>query len=206
MNGSGSLLGAFAQRSLLRRMLRPVVAFATVVVAGVAGFSTVDGVGVVDALFWLLDPTSIELHFRTHDGPATLVKAYAIVVVSGLVVAGLWIGETLLSAAFGGRIQEELRDMQLEGKIEALDDHVVICGYGTFGRTVASRLHESDREVVVVEQQDEQYRRAIEDGVLAVNGDARREEVLIDAGVKRADTVVGAIDDSNAKAVVNRQT
>ncbi|WP_121822005.1 potassium channel family protein [Halostella salina] len=203
MNGSGSLLGAFAQRSLLRRMLRPVVAFATVVVAGVAGFSTVEGIGVVDALFWLLDPTSIELHFRTHDGPATLVKAYAIVVISGLVVAGLWIGETLLSAAFGGRIQEELRDMQLEGKIEALDDHVVICGYGTFGSTVASRLSESDRDVVVVEQQDEQYRRAIEDGVLAVNGDARREETLVDAGVKRADTVVGAIDDSNANIQIS---
>ena len=83
-------------RSLLRQLSKPVLAFVGLVAAGVVGFVTLGGVGVVDALFWLLDPTSIELHFRTHDGPATLVKGYAIVVLTGLVVAGLWTGETVL--------------------------------------------------------------------------------------------------------------
>ena len=59
------------------------------------GFVTLGGVGVVNALFWLLDPTSIELHFQTHGGPATLVKGYAIVVLTGLVVAGLCVGFSL---------------------------------------------------------------------------------------------------------------
>lgn len=179
-------------------MIRPVVAFAAIVAAGVIGFSTVDGVGIVGALFWLLDPTSIELHFQHHDGPVTLIKAYAIVVISGLIVAGLWIGETLFSAAFGGQIQEEFKHMQIERDIKELEDHVIICGYGTFGKTIATRLRDADRKVVVVEQQDVQYRRAIDDSGLAVNGDACREETLIDAGIKRADTVIGAIDDSNA--------
>lgn len=184
-------------------MLRPVVVFAAIVVAGVVGFSTLDGIGIVDALFWLLDPTSIELHFQTHGGPATLVKAYAIVVLSGLVVAGLWIGETLVSATFGGQIQEELTQMQLEQHIKELDDHVIVCGYGTFGETIAARLRDANREVVIVEQQDAQYQRAVDDGVPAINGDARREDTLTDAGVKRADTVVGAIDDSNANIQIS---
>jgi len=184
-------------------MLRPVVVFVAIVVAGVAGFSTLDGIGIVDALFWLLDPTSIELHFRTHDGPATLVKGYAIVVLSGLVVASLWIGETLVSATFGGQIQEELEQMQLERNITELDDHVIVCGYGTFGQTIAARLRGADRDVVVVEHQDAQYQRAIDDDVLAINGDARREDVLTEAGVKRADTVIGAIDDSNANIQIS---
>ncbi|WP_458190684.1 potassium channel family protein [Haladaptatus sp. NG-WS-4] len=197
------LVGAFAHRPLLRRTLRPVVVFVAIVIAGIVGFSTLASVGVVDALFWLLDPTSIELHFQTHDGPATLVKAYAIVILSGLIVASLWIGETLFSAAFGGQIQEELRHMQLEQDIAALDDHVIICGYGTFGRTIASQLRNEDRNVVVVEQQDAQYQRAIDDGVLTVSGDARREETLTEAGVKRADTIIGAIDDSNANIQIS---
>jgi len=184
-------------------MLRPVVVFVAIVVAGVAGFSTLDGIGIVDALFWLLDPTSIELHFRTHDGPATLVKGYAIVVLSGLVVASLWIGETLVSATFGGQIQEELEQMQLERNVKELDDHVIVCGYGTFGQTIAARLRGADRDVVVVEHQDAQYQRAIDDDVLAINGDARREDVLTEAGVKRADTVIGAIDDSNANIQIS---
>jgi Trk K+ transport system NAD-binding subunit len=52
--------------------------------------------------------------------------------------------------------------------------------------------------VVVVESDEGQYERAIDtDDVLAVNADARREETLTEAGVRRADTVVAAIDDSN---------
>ncbi|MDS0220089.1 NAD-binding protein [Haloarcula sp. S1AR25-5A] len=196
MQRSASRTGT--DRSLLRRLARPVLAFVGLVAAGVIGFVTLGGIGVVNALFWLLDPTSIELHFRTHDGPATLVKGYAIVVLTGLVVAGLWTGETVLSAAFGGQIQDELTRMQIAQRIGELDDHVVVCGYGTFGQTVAAQIADTDTRVVVIEQQTEQYERALDDGHLALEADASREETLTEAGVKRADTVIGAIDDTNA--------
>ena len=187
-----------ARRPLVRRASVPVATFSAVVVAGVAGFVALAGVGVVEALFWLLDPTSIELHFATHEGPARLVKAYAVLVLSGLVLAGLWIGETLLSAAFGGRMREEIERVNVERKIDGLEDHIVICGYGMFGRTIADSARRDDRSAVVVECDEAQYERALDDGRFAVDGDARREEVLTDAGVRDADTVVAAIDDSNA--------
>ncbi|WP_245634258.1 NAD-binding protein [Halalkalicoccus paucihalophilus] len=44
--------------------------------------------------------------------------------------------------------------------------HIIICGYGTFGKTIATRLHETDREVVVVEQQEAQHQQAIDNSVL----------------------------------------
>lgn len=192
------IAGGVVRRPLLWRLVRPVAAFAGVVVIGVAGFSHLGDVGIVEALFWLLDPTSIELHFADHEGPARLVKAYAVVVVTGLVVAGLWTGETALSAAFGGQIREELKHMQRERTIDDTADHVVICGYGIFGQTIAARLRGADRDVVVIESDEAQYGRATDDGLLAVNGDARRESTLTDARIREADTVVGAIDDSNA--------
>lgn len=194
----GSLLSAAHDRSLLRRLARPVVAFGALVAAGVVGFSRLGDVGAVEAAFWLLDPTSIELHFQRHDGPVTLVRGYAVAVLSGLVVAGLWIGETVVSAAFGGQIRRELTHVKMEQRIDELDGHVVVCGYGTFGRTVAAELIDSDADVVVVERQDEQHQAAVNDGYLAVSGDATREETLTDAGVKRAATVIGAIDDTTA--------
>ncbi|WP_049986737.1 potassium channel family protein [Halobellus rufus] len=189
---------AILGRPLVRRLLRPVAAFLVVVALGVVGFSSLGGVGVIDALFWLLDPTSLELHFQAHSGPETLTKGYAVVVLSGLVVTGLWIGETVFSAAFGGRIQSELREMQIERDVDQLHGHIIICGYGTFGKTVGSALQAGDRDVVVIERADAEFQRALDDELLAVQGDARREEVLREAGVKRAATVVGAIDDSNA--------
>lgn len=202
MNPLPAVVRAFARRSLLRQLLRPLVAFALVVLAGTLGFALLGNVGIVEALFWLLDPTSIELHFQQHDGPETLVKAYAIVVLTGLIVVGLWTGETVFSAAFGGRITEEVNRMQMDGKIEELEDHVVVCGYGTFGKTIADRLRRADRSVVVVERADEQYERAIDSGHLAVQGDARREGPLSRAGIERASAVIGAIDDTDTNVKV----
>ncbi|MFC7204533.1 potassium channel family protein [Haloferax namakaokahaiae] len=202
MNPVSGLLAAFRRRSLLRSLLRPLLAFAFVVVAGVVGFTTLGGVGVIDALFWLLDPTSIELYFQEHAGPATVVKAYAIVVLSGLVVAGLWTGETVFSAVFGGRLSTEVTRMHMNQQINDQTDHVVICGYGTFGKTIAARLRESDTSVVVVERGDVQYDRAIEDGHLVVQGDARYEEPLEEARIKQAATIIAAIDDTNANVKI----
>ncbi len=197
MNLLHALVRAIPRRPLLRQLVRPVVVFGALVLAGVAGFSTLASVGIVDALFWLLDPTSIELHFRAHDGPATLVKGYAVVILSGLVVAGLWIGETVFSAAFGGQLGTELTHMQIEQRIDELDAHVVVCGFGTFGKTVAQQLREEGADVVVIEQDANEHQRAVDEGFLALDGDARREETLLDAGIKRADTVVGAVDETN---------
>lgn len=198
----GGPLTAILRRPLLRRLVRPVLAFAAVVAAGVAGFVALAGVGPVNAAFWLLDPTSIELYFEHHDGPARLVKAYAIAVLSGLVVAGLWTGETLFSAAFGGKLTDELTAMTIHRRIDERESHAIVCGYGTFGRTVAEGLAADGREPVVVEHQPDLYERAVDDGFLAIEGDARTEETLRAAGVDRAATVVGAIDDTSTNVQI----
>lgn len=189
-------------RPLLRRAAVPIAAFGSVVVAGVLGFSVLGGVSLIEAAFWLIDPTSLELHFEGENGAETVTKAYAIVVTVGMVVTGLWIGETVLSTAFGGQIQEEFKRMQTDRAIDDLEDHVVICGHGMFGRTIAARLRERDEDVVVIEFEEAEYERARAEDPLAVRGDARREETLREAGIECAQTVVTAIDDSNANIQV----
>ncbi|MFB6135013.1 MAG: TrkA family potassium uptake protein [Halanaeroarchaeum sp.] len=196
------VLREVARRSLLRRLVRPVVAFTAVVIIGVAGFTVLSGVGIVEAVFWLIDPTSIELYYQHHEGPVTAVKAFAIVVTTSLVVGGLWIGETVFSAVFGGRLMEEVTRMQTKKNVEELENHVIVCGYGTFGKTIATRLDEAGMPVVVIEANDTQFERAIEDGLLTIQGDARQEDTLTEAGVQRAETVVGAIDDTNANVKI----
>lgn len=179
-------------RPLLRRLVLPLGAFVVVALAGVAGFVHLAGVEVVEAAFWLLDPTSIALH-----GAGRVVKAYAVLVFVGLVVAGLWFGETVAAAAFGGQIGREFRRMTAQRNIDRLESHVIVCGHGMFGQTVAGRLADRGRPVVVIESDPAEYDQLVEAGTLAINDDARREDVLERAGIDRARTLVAAVDDSN---------
>ena len=196
-------IGSIEER--LRAAALPLVAFGSVVVGSVGGFVALADIGVVDAVFWLLDPTSIELYFEHHAGPERLTKAFAIGAVTALVVAGIWVGESALDAAFDGRLREELRQMQTDRSIAKLRGHVVICGYGMFGRTVAEQLRANGWDVVVIER-DPEVRDRMAESLLVLDGDARREAVLREAGVERADVVVAAIDDSNANVQIGVST
>lgn len=192
------------RNALLRRASYPIIAFVGVVVSGVAGFLVLADIGLVDAVFWVVDPTSIELHFQEHgtETAERAAKALSVLARALLVLTGAWIAESVLSAAFGGLIGRELKTVQIKKEIEELDDHVIVCGYGMFGRTVANRLRERDTSVVVIEYNTDEYERTLEDDHLAINGDARQEGVLKEAGAERARSVIGAVDDSN----VNIQT
>jgi len=183
----------------------PLAAFGATVVVGIGGFVTLTGISILDAAFWLLDPTSIELYFERHEGPERATKGFAVVLFATLVLAGIWVGESAIDAALDGRLRRELTHMQTQRRIDDLAGHVVICGHGMFGRTVAQRLREQDRDVVVVEN-DPDERDRMADGTLVVSGDARREETLREAGVERAAAVVAAIDDSNANIQIGVST
>lgn len=184
-------------RGRVRAALYPLTAFGGTLAVGLVGFVALADIGIVEAAFWLLDPTSIELYFMEHDGPARATKAFAVGVFSVLVLTSLWLGETVVDTAFGGQVREELKKMQQQRAIDSATDHVVVCGYGTFGQTLTTRLLEAGRTVVVVESETAIGERVPEDA-LVVEGDARREATLREAGVERASALVAAIDDSNA--------
>lgn len=184
-------------RPLLKRAIWPITALLSVCVVGIAGFMYLEGISVVQSAFWLLDLTSVELH-GVDDG----VRAFALLVSLGLIFSTLWIGETVLGAVFGGRIQEELKQMQTKRRIDDLSGHTVICGYGSFGRTIANTLSNAGRDVVVIERDEDRFEVIEDDDIPAIEGDARMEGPLKEAGIERAETVVGAIDDSNANIEV----
>jgi len=177
----------------LKRAILPITVFLLVCVIGIAGFVYFEGVSLVVAAFWLLDPTSMELYGVGDD-----VRAFSLLVVISLILSTLWIGESVLGAVFGGQVQEELKRMQTKRHIDEMADHMIVCGYGSFGRTIANTLSNAGRNVVVIEQDEHRIEAVREDDIPAIRGDARMEGPLEEAGVEQAEALVGAIDDSNA--------
>jgi len=200
--------GPLANRPFLRRALPPVGSLVAVVLASIGGFVLLADVGPIEAAYWLISPANIGIHFREHAGPETIVKAFAVTSRVALVVASLWIGQTVVAALFGGQITEELKRVQQERTIANLENHTVVCGYGMFGRTVVEQLEAVGRDIVVIEREQDVVVRAERDGHLVVDGDAIREAVQRRAAVDTAETIVAGIDDTNANiqiAIVARE-
>lgn len=67
--------------------------------------------------------------------------------------------------------------------LATIKDHFIICGYGRIGSLVASQFRRQKVPYVVVERDGGCQQAAIEDGGLAIEADASREEVLRRVGI-----------------------
>lgn len=81
-----------------------------------------------------------------------------------------------------------------------MTDHVVVCGLGHVGYRVVEALKQLGQEVVAVERKEEDsfYASVRAMGVPVIVGDARRDELLVEAGIERARAVVCATDNDLA--------
>ncbi|MGI8731205.1 MAG: potassium channel family protein [Solirubrobacteraceae bacterium] len=82
-----------------------------------------------------------------------------------------------------------------------LKDHIIICGFGVKGRSTLDTLlaHGVEREEIVVIDDDwEARRRATAAGLTALAGSAASTEVLTEAGVRQARSVVVAVSRDDA--------
>ena len=115
----------------------------------------------------------------------------------------LLIGTTIEVLATQGR--ELLRVARWRKK---MDEHVVVIGYGTKGRSAVDTLVNNglDKEaIVVVDPSSTALGEAHADGLAVVTGDATRREVLRRAGVARASQVIITTDrdDSTVLSTLN---
>jgi voltage-gated potassium channel len=115
----------------------------------------------------------------------------------------LLIGTTLEVLATQGREMVRIARWR-----KHMDDHVVVIGYGTKGRSAVQTLRNNGvdaDEIVVVDPSSTALGEAHADGLTVVTGDATRREVLRRAGVERARQVIITTDrdDSTVLATLN---
>lgn len=95
-----------------------------------------------------------------------------------------------VSLAIEGQLQDFFGRQGMQRRIEALHNHIIVCGSGKVGMNVIERLKQENQPFVVIEQSEENVKELIQNKVLVVKGDATIDEVLFEAGLKRAKGVI----------------
>jgi voltage-gated potassium channel len=161
-------------------------------------------VNLVDALYY----TTVTLSTTGYgditpmSSGARLVNAFVITPLR-IAFLVLLIGTTIEVLATQGR--ELLRVARWR---KHMDEHVVVIGYGTKGRSAAETLINnglSRESIIVVDPSSTALGEAHADGLAVVTGDATRREVLRRAGVARASQVIITTDrdDSTVLSTLN---
>jgi voltage-gated potassium channel len=96
----------------------------------------------------------------------------------------------LLSLIVTGALRNSRNERRMEKRIDALRQHVIVCGYGDVGRHVTADLMRAGVPVVVLDRQTACLAEADKAGALALLGDATTDEALNRAGIERARALI----------------
>ena len=104
--------------------------------------------------------------------------------IVGLGFAGRAVGESLLENTWSGRTEKR----KMQRKIQALNGHHILCGFGRVGQAAANQLTSAKAPFVVLDQQvrSDSDTEPNQTDLLFIEGDATREKILLDAGIKKA--------------------
>ncbi|HNT65559.1 MAG TPA: potassium channel protein [bacterium] len=127
----------------------------------------------------------------------------------GLAFCGIGLLTYLLSnfTAFivEGQLQETFLKRKMEKAAKTLQDHFIICGWGLVGQHISAELRATQQAFVIIELNSQTIDRrfAREEHVVALEGDATENAVLVQAGITRAHGVFAVTDDDNNNLVIS---
>jgi voltage-gated potassium channel len=172
-----------------RRLSLALSTLAGIIVVGTFGYVLL-GFSPLDALYQTVT-TVATVGFREVEPLDAAGKVFTIVLILVGVGTALYTFTVLLETLIEGHLAELFGRRRMERQIDALRDHVIVCGWGRVGRAIGDELLAAGTPIVAIETDDG---RAASSIVPIVHGDATEDPVLEKAGIDRARAVVAALD------------
>ncbi|MHC5210460.1 MAG: potassium channel family protein [Planctomycetota bacterium] len=148
-------------------------------------FMLVEGWSFMDALYMSVITLTTVGYEEVHP-----LSAGGRVIV--LVYLAVGLGVFLFGIALIGQFLVHIRLTDLRGRrkmektVRSLKNHLVVCGYGRMGTTLCQQLASSREKFVVIDKDADLIDAALEEGQLAIHGDATEDSVLRTAGIETA--------------------
>jgi voltage-gated potassium channel len=180
-----------------RKLRLALAMLASVFVLGTIGYVAL-GFSVLDAVYQTVT-TVATVGFREVQPLDDAGKVFTIVLILVGVGTALYTFSVVLETLFEGHLRAVLGRRRMERQIDAMQQHIIVCGWGRVGRAIAEELTAAGADLVVI---DRDSTRVSEAPLPAVVGDATEDGVLEAAGLRRARALVAALDSDAANLFV----
>lgn len=187
--------------SPLRNLATIVVFLAAVIVVATLAY-TIAGWSVGDA-FYMVMLTVFTVGFReVHP----IDNAYLRTITLSVMFLGCT-GMILMTGALvqlftANEIRNLLGTTRMNTDINRLNDHIIVCGYGRIGATLARELADGGADFVVIDHNPERGEAIRAQGYLCLVGDATDEVCLSVAGISRARALTTVLPNDAANVFI----
>ena len=175
------------------------------VIIGIAGYMIIENYNFFDAFYMtMITITTVgfqEVHPLSTAG--RLFTSLLLIVDIGIFFYGV---TTFAKLILEGEFQKFFKHYNVNKKIEQLENHVIVCGYGRNGKQVCLELIDDNIPFVVIESRENVIEEIKENNkILFYDGNATEEETLIKVGIKKAKAIITTLpqDPDNVYVVLS---
>ncbi|MEM7434161.1 MAG: potassium channel protein [Myxococcota bacterium] len=176
-----------------RRIAQGFLFLGAVCLAAVAGYMAL-GWSFSDAVYMVAITIFSVGYGEVHPVVGT-VRWFTVVVIILGCSSLLYILGGFFQLVAEGELNRLIGNRKMKKSIEELSDHIIVCGVGRIGRVLVSDLDKGGATVVLVDSNAERITAAIEAGAYGLVGDATSDDVLVQAGVRRASALATVLPD-----------
>lgn len=170
---------------VIKRIIYAILLLLTLIVVGTLAYMLIEGFNFWDA-FYMTVITISTVGFK-EVRPLT---THGRIITMSLIFLGVGVLFYTLGTAieyfFGDFFAENIAKRRMNNLIKKLRNHFIICGYGRVGKETVRELAKSEKDFVIIENDEERVKEAEEDNHLVIYGSATEEKVLREAGIEHA--------------------
>lgn len=185
-------MAGMQDRSYWRRFGWALFAFAAVLAVGTVAFQALLGEGWVDSFYRSVVSTTLTGLDTAPESDAG--KLFTVALLFAGVAVFFYIAGVIVDVITRGVFGDVFEERRRRRAIEELRDHVIICGYGRVGRSVAAEFRGTGTPYLVVDITPESVELARSEGAPVVLGDGTEDADLERAGIGRARGLVASAD------------
>lgn len=176
----------------VRQVVLAMAAFLALLVVGTVGFAAILGEGVVDALY----RTVVTVYTAGLVAPpeSTGAKLFTLLLIVWGVAIFLYVFGLVIELVVRGTVSGTWAERRMRRRMERLEDHYIICGYGRVGREVGREFTAAGVPFVVLDFNADALEAARANNVTFVEGNGTDDADLEATGLARARGLVASSD------------
>lgn len=181
---------AFKSGFIKSRFYAALILLFVLIFLGTAGFVFIADYSWINGLYMTVITIST-VGFKEVEPLDVDAKIFTIFLIITSITLFGYIISVITDYIANNKFIEELKFKQVERKIQRLEKHTIVCGYGRNGKQAMARLRSHAKGCVIIENDPELIEEIESDGqMLYVRGDATSDEVLESAGIAKASSLI----------------